>query len=341
MSRLSGTRLKCQTTNNPLLPALKNQTTWLISSSDPGNIAKLLHPLRRIFIWNNNRIMRNCLLPHLKREISEHNQGSGLKTISSLAVKAYLNDVKQSPTAQIDSHFIDVAIAQLKIFLFAGHDTTASALCYAYHFLWTNPETLAAVRAEHDAVLGIDPSQAAAKIKETPQLLNQLPYTSSVIKETLRLFPPVGTIRQGQANFFLTHPDTGVRYPTEGFMLFGCSLAEQRNELFWSRPDDFVPERWMAKEGDPLHVRKDAFRPFELGPRNCIGQELAQLELRAMLALTVRELDIQSAYGENAPQVLGEVAYQTLGAKDITSHPLDGMPVRVKVRDLITAMNDR
>lgn len=332
MSWRSGTRLQCQTTNNPLFSALKNQTTWLLTGTDPNNIAKLLHPFRRISIWNNNRIMRNCLLPHLQRAISERDKSGGPKTINNLAVTAYLNEVNTLSTGRIDSHFINVAIAQLKVFLFAGHDTTASALCYAHHLLSTNPKTLATTRAEHDAVFGPDPSQTAAKIKDTPHLLNQLPYTSAVIKEALRLFPPVGTIRTGQPNFFLTHPDAGVRYPTDGFMLFACSFAEQRNSQFWHRPDEFVPERWSAKEGDLLHVRKNAFRPFELGPRNCIGQELALLELRAILALTLRELDVQSAYLGDGPRVLGELGFQVMGPKDLTSHPNGGMPVRVRVR---------
>ena len=84
-------------------------------------------------------------MPHLQREISEHDQSSGAKTINSLAVKVYLTDVKGSSSGRIDSHFINVVIAQLKMFLFAGHDTTASALCYAYHLLWMNPKTLEAI----------------------------------------------------------------------------------------------------------------------------------------------------------------------------------------------------
>jgi len=283
-------------------------------------------------MWNNNRVMKNYLLPHIRRGISEYGKIEGYKTVTNLAVKAYLKEVKPSSSADnIDPGFIDMAIAQMKMFIFAGHDTTAGALSFAYHLLWKNPTTLATLRAEHDAVLGSDVAKAAANITASPQLLNKLPYTSAVIKETLRLFPPVGTVRQGRKDFFLIHPDTGIRYPTDGFMIFGCSVAEHRNAAFWPRPDDFVPERWLVGEGDPMHVRKNAFRPFELGPRNCIGQELAQLELRAILALTVRELEVQSAYSENGGRVLNELAYQTMVPGAITGHPSHGMPVRVKI----------
>jgi cytochrome P450 len=281
-------------------------------------------------MWNNNRIMRNYLLPHIRRSISEQDKAKGYKTIASLAAKAHL---KSASVDNIDPQFIDIAIAQMKIFAFAGHDTTASTLCFAYHLLWTNPETLAKLRAEHDLVLGTDPATAASSITASPPLLNKLPYTSAVIKETLRLFPPVGTVRSGPPNISLVHPETGTRYPTEGWMLFGCSAAAHRSPTFWPRPDDFVPERWLAGEGDPLRVRRNAFRPFELGPRNCVGQELAQLELRAILALTVRELDVASAYDERGGKVLGDLAYHSMGPGEVTGHPSQGMPVRVTVRN--------
>lgn len=277
--------------------------------------------------------MKNYLLPHIRRGISQYGKTEGYKTVTNLAIKAYLNEAKPSSSSDnIEPRFIDMAIAQMKMFIFAGHDTTAGALSFAYHLLWKNPETLVTLRAEHDAVLGSDPAKAATNITASPQLLNKMPYTSAVIKETLRLFPPVGSVRKGRQNFFLIHPDTGIRYPTDGFMLFSCLIAEHRNAAFWPRPDDFVPERWLAEEGDPMHVRKNAFRPFELGPRNCIGQELAQLELRAILALTVRELDVQSVYSENGERVLNELAYQSMAPGEVTGHPSHGMPVRVKIR---------
>jgi cytochrome P450 len=294
-------------------------------------------------MWNNNRILRTFLLPHIERGATDYKSraSAGPKTINSLAIKSYVSEVQSADPsrfdkAHLDPAFIEVAISQLKMFLVAGHDTTASTLSFAYHLLHTHPATLATLRAEHDAVLGPNAITALDHIAANPKLLNQLPYTAAVIKETLRLYPPVGSIRQGPKGFFLTNPETGRRYPTTGFMLFSCSFAEQRLEQFWARAGEFLPERWLAREGDPLHVRKNAFRSFELGPRNCIGQELAQLELKAILALTVRELDVESVFDDNTPEVLGEKGYQVMVPGQITGHPKGGMPVRVKFRDLRT-----
>lgn len=226
-----------------------------------------MHPLRRFHLWNNNRIMKNYVKPRIERGVAEHAQSkgdsTGPKTILSLAIKSYVNEVQGiSGIAEVDPAFVETAVSQVKIFMLAGHDTTGSTLCFIYHLLNRNKRALEAIRAEHDEVLGKDKSAVRARLSENPQLLNQLPFTATVIKETLRLFPPVGTVRQGSEDFFLTHPDTGMRYPTKGMMLFACSIAEQRTEKFWPRPNDFVPERWFAREGEPLHVRKNAFREF-------------------------------------------------------------------------------
>lgn len=298
-----------------------------------------LNPLRPLRMWNNNRIIRNYLLPHIRQGIRENTSGAPVehKTINSLATKAYLAHAAstKSALAGLDQNFIDIVISQFKIFFFAGHDTTASALSYAYYLLSKNPSTLAALRAEHNDILGPDPSTARSQLATAPPFLNQLPYTSAVIKETLRLFPPAGTIREGRPGFFLTQPDTKKQYPTEGMMVYGVSFAVQRLEEYWPRPNEFLPERWLVEEGHPLYPRKNAFRPFELGPRNCIGQELAQLELRAILALTVREMDIESVYPEGSTTVLDEVAYQVMEIGMVTGHPRLGMPVRVRMRERV------
>lgn len=73
----------------------------------------------------------------------------------------------------------------------------------------------------------------------------------------------------------------------------------QRNPDYWPRPNDFLPERWIATEGDPLYVAtKEAWTPFSLGPRNCIGMELAMIELRLVSVLIARTFDIEEAWEE-------------------------------------------
>lgn len=284
--------------------------------------------------------MRNYLQPMIERNVAEYAQKEGVstgpQTIMSLAIKSYVNEVQSASdkyaAGGVDPNFMDIAISQLKIFMLAGHDTTASTLCFVYHLLNKNPQALEAIRAEHDEVLGRDISETKDTIIARPQLLNQLPYTSAVIKETLRLFPPAGTVRQGPDDFFLTQPETGLRFPTKGLMLWDCNIAGQRSEMFWPRPNDFVPGRWFAKEGEPLYVRKNTFRPFQLGPRNCIGQELAALELRAILALTIREFDIQSVWNDDDPEWFGDKAYQAEIPREVTGHPKRYMPARVQKR---------
>ncbi|KAK0636604.1 cytochrome P450 [Bombardia bombarda] len=341
-----GARLHCQTTDSVFKDAMEKQITWLVPDGTPSSILKLINPFRRPIMWYHNRTMKNYFMPFIDQGIAEYSQNGPSaaepKTINSLAIKAYLTeklaiqDSDSLPTSasDIDQSFIDMTISQLKIFMFAGHDTTGTTLSFALYLLNKpeNASTLAALRAEHDAVLGPDPAAAEAQIAANPNILNALPYTLAVVKETLRLNPPAGTVRKGQPGFFLTHPDTKTQYPTDGFVLFGCSHLLQRLDEYYPRPHEFVPERWLAAEGDPLYVRKNTFRSFELGPRNCIGQELALLELKAILALTVREMDVEACYADDAPEVLGEKAYQVMLPWQVTGHPKGGMPVRIKMR---------
>ncbi|KAJ4394400.1 hypothetical protein N0V93_003617 [Gnomoniopsis smithogilvyi] len=350
-----GIRLHSQTRSSSFVTALQNQIWWLVCDYSLANRLKEAFPLRPFFTWNNNRKMRNFLAPLIEEGIAAFDNGEvmGAKTINYLAVKAYRSEIQQQQQQQqppppppeksvvakdghkhVDPKFMDIAISQLKAFIFAGHDTTASTLSFIYSQLSQAPTILAKTRAEHDAVLGSDPTQALARLTEDPNLLNQMPYTHAVLKEVLRLYPPGATARKGAPDILLTHPVTGQQYPTDGFLVWSASSLTHRHPDYWERPDEFLPERFLAKEGEPLYPRKNAFRPFELGPRNCIGQELAQLELRAILAMTLRELEFEPAYEEDAPQALGEKAYQVMGFGDITGHVKGGFPVRVKLRDV-------
>lgn len=146
----------------------------------------------------------------------------------------------------------------------------------------------------------------------------------------------------------ITDPKTGEIYPTEGFQLWILHVAIHRNPQLFPDPHKFRPERFLQPE---LAAQKEnAWRPFERGPRNCIGQELALLEVKIVMVLVVRRLRVQAAYDELAElpnekdgmewssyaneaesrkTVWGEAAYQTLRG---TAKPRQGLPARVSFR---------
>ncbi|RKK96927.1 hypothetical protein BFJ71_g7497 [Fusarium oxysporum] len=315
--------------DDKIFPTLKSAISLLVTDWSPPQWGRLLNPFRHSRLSSLNRQLRSQLQPLIEAQLQNHECNEGPKTVNGLAIRTYIKEYGSEGTSgsTIDSDFLDVTIENLKIFLFAGHDTTASTLCFAYNYLYQHPDVLAKLRVEHDAVLGTDPSDATRRISETPTLLNQLSYTTAIIKETLRLEPPIGSCREGSPTFFLRHPETGQQLPTDGFILFSASKAIHRNSKFWSEPDKFIPERWL----DPV-AHKNAFRPFELGPRGCIGQELALTELRLLLAMTVRELEIVPAYKEKDEVLLGYQAYQAQMPGELTAHPSKGMPVTVCLR---------
>ena len=318
--------------------ALRDQIRWCQFGSEP-NIFDRLNPMRPIYqrynTWRMNRYLSQRLQKRYKT--IDNTASSKSKTIVDLALKSYFQDLPEEKAAQsIDPIFHKYAMSQIKLFIFGGHDTTATTICYLYLLLSRNSSALEKLRAEHDSVFGSDPTQASSTLISQPHLLNQLPYTLAVIKETLRLFPVVTSPRAGQPGFLLTDSD-GRRYPTEHCLVWSNHHGLHNNPLFWPRVGEFLPERFTVAEGHPLHPIKNAWRPFEFGPRNCIGQELAITELKLVLVMTVREFEVLDAYKEwdsssgkrqGTKMVNGERAYQIqLGS----ARPSDGFPARVKL----------
>ena len=262
------------------------------------------------------------------------------KSIASLLLDEFLKDnEKHEMTLSSESwkEWKQFMAPQLRTFLFAGHDTTSSTLLYCYYLLDANPEALQHLRAEHDEVFGADPTKACELIHENPVLLNQLPYTLAVVKETLRLYAPSGALRIGRPGAEIVDED-GNRFPTENSQIMLLAQALHRNPKYWKHPDSFMPERWLVGPSDPLYPPKGAWRPFETGPRNCIGQTLALLEMRIVLVMTVREFLISPAYDQwdkehptrGIKSARGNRVYQvSMGGGGL--HPPDGFPATVKL----------
>ena len=335
-----------------MVNALRRQMQWMAFGSE-GNPLQQLHPLRPFVHWYNTRQMNHYIVPevdaHFERQkavttsqkTSPQPQSGKSKSVVDLALAAYLKDSKNSNEADgIDPNFKETAVNQLKLFLFSGHDTTSSTVCYVLYMLSVHSEVLSRVRAEHREILGDDPSLAAETISQTPHLLNKMPYTTAVIKESMRLFPAASTTRTGEPSFTIDDPKTGLKYPAEpGTLIWLISHACHHDPAIWPRSDEFLPERWLANEGDELQVPRGAWRPFEHGPRACIGKELSMLELKIIVCLIARSFDISAVYeeldsqegrrgqGSKIKSVGGERAYQ-VGKGE----PSEFLPCRVKIR---------
>ncbi|CAJ2511542.1 Uu.00g071670.m01.CDS01 [Anthostomella pinea] len=245
-------------------------------------------PWQSAALARNNRTIRSILLPAIQEKLEAGRTDLQRKTVIDLAIKNI--DEGSSSISQTSPEFIDNLVSNLKMFLFAGHDTTTSAICFMTKALQDNPQCLTKLRDEHGTIVGPD-----TKILSTsPHLLNSLPYTVGVIKETLRLYPLAATIRESHPGFCLV--DESTRYPMEGFGLWASAPVIQRHPRYWPKPDEFLPDRWTVPEGHPLHPPSSAWLPFSLGPRNCIGMQLAMIELQLVLIFTVRTFDIAEAW---------------------------------------------
>lgn len=192
---------------------------------------------------------------------------------------------------------------QVKTFLFAGHDTTSILLQRLFYVLSIHPKCLAKIRAEHDTVFGEhDPQDVfLARPDET---MKALVYTSACIKEALRLWPPAGSARMSHNGFTIRTSD-GDDVCVDKCVLYLCQHIIQRDRrVYGETAENFIPERWV-NDVDTSGTNNDddgsstgtsaipisAWRAFERGPRNCIGQELANIEARVILACVMRRYD--------------------------------------------------
>lgn len=158
--------------------------------------------------------------------------------------------------------------------LLAGHETTASTLTWALYLLSQNPEAERRVREELATVIG-------DRVATTADA-EALEYTSVVLNETLRLYPPVwGMPRRTIAPYELG----GYSIPTGSIVAFN-QWVMHHDPRFWPDPFAFDPARW-TKEAQKSRPRY-AYFPFGGGPRICLGPVFALLEAKLVLASLLR-----------------------------------------------------
>ena len=191
----------------------------------------------------------------------------------------------------------------------AGHETTSNALAWTWYLLAENPDAEARLYEELDQVLnGRSPVLAD---------LANLPYTEAVIKESMRLYPPVWLLMIRTSD----EPLALGGYRIEpGSWIFVSPYITQRDPRYFPNPGSFEPQRFL--EPREVEIPRYAYIPFGAGPRVCIGNAFAMMEARLILATIARTYRLDLVPGQ-----------EIVPAPEITLSIRDGLRVKLEARN--------
>lgn len=181
-------------------------------------------------------------------------------------------------------------LEETNILITAGHETTANALSWIFYLLAKHPDKQEILRAELEEVLG--------NSEPTFMDLPRLSYTTQVIEESMRLYPPAWvTDRQAAENDEIKGHEV-----LKGTMVVLAIYALHHDPTFWDEPEVFQPERFAPALRKQVNSNY-SYLPFGGGPRLCIGNNFAMMEMQLVLAHYLRKyrLDWKEA---QAPEML-------------------------------------
>ncbi|MGP1385076.1 MAG: cytochrome P450 [Thainema sp.] len=243
--------------------------------------------------WGGMRRRQRQVHELLQAEIDERrSQGKeGGTDVLSLMMAAR----DENGQAMADAELRD----ELLTILFAGHETTATTLAWAFYQIHRHADVLEKLLHELDS-LGDNPA---------PLDIAKLPYLSAVCQETLRMYPviPILFPRITKSSMKIA----GHQFDAETTLMPSIYLVHYREDLY-PNPQQFKPERFFEREYSPSE-----YLPFGGGNRRCLGYALAQLEMKLVLATILAQY--QLALGENKP-----VKLQRRG---FTLAPAGGVPL--------------
>lgn len=192
-------------------------------------------------------------------------------------------------------------------FIGAGHETTALTLTFTLYLIANAPEIQERLLREALDVCGDKPVDAA--------MIDAMPFHEQVIKEAMRLYPPVAIIdRVASADI-----DLGDVQVKKGDFAFALIYIMHRHKALWEHPERFDPDRFSEERAKS--IPRFQYMPFGAGPRICIGMKFAYMEAISILATLVREL-----------RFLPNASHTVEPNIRITLRPERGMPLFVEAR---------
>jgi len=170
------------------------------------------------------------------------------------------------------------------IFL-AGHETTGTGLAWALHAISKHPEVARALQAEVETAVG----SRRPTLADVPNL----PYTRMVVDEALRLYPPIW----GYTRDALEDDEIGGFRIPRGSTVFISPYVTHRHTELWDNPEAFDPHRFAGSQA--ASRPRFAYFPFGGGPRKCIGNHLALLQMQLAVAMIMQRYHLAAVPGQH------------------------------------------
>nr|AHU88027.1 cytochrome P450 4ED1 [Propylea japonica] len=170
---------------------------------------------------------------------------------------------------------------EVDTFTFEGHDTVSSALSFCMMLIANHPEIQNRILEEIHSILGAKDEHPSYE-----DLVN-MEYLERCIKESLRLYPSVHII--SRATDEDTKLKSGLIVPKDAVILIPI-ISVHRNPNIYPDPEKFDPDRFLLD--NCLKRHPFAYIPFSAGPRNCIGQRFAMLEMKAVLSAVIKKFEL-------------------------------------------------
>tara|TARA_B100000700_G_C14970724_1_gene821239 strand:+ start:140 stop:1603 length:1464 start_codon:yes stop_codon:yes gene_type:complete len=215
--------------------------------------------------------------------------GIGVEYLEEFSVDALAEAMNSDgPISQIfhQSKDLQKNIGNMLLFAFAGHDTTGHTLTWLLYELCKNPE------CKNKLIQEIDMYWINNE-NENYHTFFQLPYMTKCITETLRLWPALanGTYRELEKDdYVIGHNGDRVKLKKGTYCQIMNWTRHRNSELWGDDVDDFNPERdfkeseiWHHEGFGGYNVSSERFSPFTYGPRNCLGKNFSQMEMRLIL----------------------------------------------------------
>ncbi|RFU28119.1 hypothetical protein B7463_g8229, partial [Scytalidium lignicola] len=235
------------------------------------------------FFYNPAKFRRACANVHrfVERYIKEQNLKIKESTSEDESF-SFINQIAKVSTSDVDLR------DQLLNVLLAGRDTTACCLSWTFRLLVRHPETMNRLRKEVSFVMG-------ESDHPTREQIRKMLYLSCVIKESLRLYPPVPLNNRTAIHTTLLPTGGGpdgndpILVRKGELVVYSQYVHSRRMNIYGQDAGDFRPERW---EGDELANIGWSYFPFSGGPRQCLGEDFALMEVSYTV---IRLLQITSA----------------------------------------------